>query len=208
VKDETIICRGLRLCLLLKGIFMFGVFPFITYLALYQVNLVNNIFIIVTVPNMLQFSFGVLSACYTDIIPIFQNVKDLHPMMLALRTVLLLLPVFLIFGMSVIAGMMWTDTAPVSYTDTNGTFVPRSTTANGALTTFTVLGTTLFAYFVIATCSLASAFSSQIGDMGTYMYETATGLNSKAKALKESAEAKLGARGQLVEGDWDAVDAA
>jgi hypothetical protein len=204
VTNEVIVCRALRLIIVLKAIVMFGIFPFITFLALYQVNIVNNIFIIVTVPNMLQFSFGVLYSCYTDIVPIFQNTKNLHPAILVTRVVLLFLPIALIFGLSVLAGVLWTDPAPVDFTDSNGTLIPRSKSAANASFAFTILGTALLGGIVITTCALGAAFSTQISNMGQYVYETAAGLNSKEKSLKESAEAKLRARGQIVEGDEEA----
>jgi hypothetical protein len=203
-RDETIVCRSLRVIIVLKGIVMFGIFPFITFLALYQVNIVNNIFIIVTVPNMLQFSFGVLYSCYTDIMPIFQNTKNLHPAVLVIRVVLFFLPIALIFGLSVLAGVLWTDPAPVAFTGANGSLVPRSKSAESASLAFTILGTALLGGIVITTCALGAAFSTQISNMGQYVYETAAGLNSKEKSLKESAEAKLRARGLIVEGDEEA----
>lgn len=74
--SDIVVARGLRVIVLLTAAVMLVYWPFGTYLSFYVVNGSNNLFLLFTTPAFIQFLFGVLFACYTDILPVFTDDDD------------------------------------------------------------------------------------------------------------------------------------
>ena len=61
---------------MLNALLFTCLFPFVTYLSIYTVDLTFNIFLLLTVvPNTLQFSFACLYALGTSILPITGDIQ-------------------------------------------------------------------------------------------------------------------------------------
>ena len=81
MNERIKIVRGLRFVVLLNAIFIFGTWPFITYLALYQVSIVNNFFAVFTVPTLdpLQLQLSVAIAALLAVRSDWPGAAILYP---------------------------------------------------------------------------------------------------------------------------------
>jgi len=176
--------RGLRVVVIVKAILLLGTWPFITYIALYQVNATNNLLLFITMGSLTQFYFGCNFAVNTDILPFFKDLGGKPPIIVVTRFLSVIIPIFLLGGGSVLSAVLWTasDQATIS----------AASTAFAIITALTVVFVFIFAIlsaraFMFHSSSMGQFFSEKLSK-----YAEKMGVKSPdVEAAKEGANSKV-----------------
>lgn len=161
--DEVKAARGMRASITLNATLFACLFPFITYLSMYTVDVTFNIFLLITVvPNTLQFSFGCIYAIGTSILPVTGDLQGrddpseegaVRKCIKLLSLLVPLVPLGLLFCASLFAAMIWADDETSA----------GSQSSRAASTGFTVCITGLVLYAFAFALYAARFLARQIG---------------------------------------------
>lgn len=170
-EDDTKASRLLRIIICLTATIMCIYWPFGIYLSFYLPG-PSHIFLIFTLPALIQFLFGIQSAMYTNILPVFTDKNDgsaesestpstaSRPWVTTAFCIFALIPFGLVVGWSINSAVLWVQAA--MYWETQSALAAAASSASRD--TRTVLLVCFLIYVFIGTTWLGREAAYAIGN--------------------------------------------